>query len=453
MSRAWVSPYLQSGLRFARRNGGKIALFTLATGSAIAAATYMRRQLRVVNESLDVERAEGARKLRSVFIANSQTVRSAFRALLPVARDILAATELVNSSAYIAKLREKPKDRKEKQELWEKVKLASVTHLLSAIYIAAVLYSVLSLQMNLLARYTNANLDAPVQALPSGILSAITSKKFLDLARKNLLDGNRIDAIASRIEEIVKIHAQDMGLTERMGPLDIECVCANILSAIETDGPTCDSEEDSAPGVQTTEDPLGSPHHWLFSCSDSGQDRSGPLVRDANYDWLVQESLDLCEILDFGGVVFSNASVVLSYALSEVKEEMNASEKRLPFAHLLPRFDAMALRIFPTAKTDDEVEGIPDLTETDLEVILSGAEDSARFAASVFLSGEKENARQNRERLSRPQLRDLGNANRQEQITNPEEEDENGTTENLVTNISAPSGADSDDIGLMFDIT
>lgn len=456
MSQTWISPYLQSGVRFVRRNGGKIALFTFATGSAIAAATYMRRQLRAVNESLEVERAEGARKLRSVFVANSQTIRLAFRALLPVARDILSSVDCVSSSPHIAKLREKPTDRKEKQELWEKVKLASVTHLLSAIYITSVLYSALSLQMNLLARYTNATLDAPVQALPSGMLSAITSKNFLDLARRNLLNRDRVEAITSKIEHIVSRHVQETLLTERMSALDIECMCANILSAIETDGPACASEEDSVPGEGGPEFILSTPQHWLFTIDRSSEESCGTAFRDTNYDWLMQESLDLCEILDFGSVIFSNASVVLAFALSEMKEELGVSEKRLPFAHLLPRFDAVASRIFPVDTRDHDNEGIPDLTETNLEVMLSGSEDSARFAASVFLSGEKENARQNRERASARQTQQSQDMNGQEERANrPEtaEREVSISTEDLVTNISAPNGTDSDDLGLMFDIT
>lgn len=456
MSSAWVPTSVQSGLRFARRNGGKIALFTLATGSAIAAATYMRRQFRAVNESLEVERAEGARKLRAVFIANSQTVRSAFRALLPVARDILAGADRVDSSIYITKLRAKPKDRKEKQELWEKVKLASVTHLVSAVYIAAVLHSILSLQMNLLARYTNSSLDAPVQALPSG-LSAATSKRFLDLARKNLLDRSRVDSIVGRIEQIVKVQAQSIGLTERVGIVDIERLCTNVLIGIETDVPKCDTDEDSdGTGERTKDAPLSSPQQWLFSGDDDDPDTSASVGPDSNYEWLVQESLDLCEILGFSGVVFSNASAVLSYALSDVKEEMSMSETRLPFAHLLPRLDVMAARIFPKTKTDDD-EGKddigPGLIETDLEVMLSGAEESARFAASVFLSGEKENAREHREGASRPQVGAVGNADNRVQIDNLEQRDQNRVVDTLVTNFSEPGGADTDDLGLMFDIT
>lgn len=441
LSSMWGSPYVQSGLRFVRRNSGKIALFTVVTGSAVAAATYMRRQMRAVNESIEEERTIGARKLRAVFIANSHTVRSAFRALLPIAKDILSGTDRVNALQYITKLREKPLDRQEKEELWDKVKVASVTHLLSATYIAAVLYSALALQMNLLARYTNSSMEAPVQSLPSGTLSAVTSKTFLDLARKNLLDRKRVDVITKRIEELVKIQVQDTGLSERMGHIDVECLCAGILGTIETDAPMDENEREEETGEKPAEDNLSSPQHWLFRYEERVSDAAGSVARDGNYDWLVQESLDLCEILDFSGVVFSNASSVLSYALADFRDEMMRSEAQLPFAHILPRFDGMVQRVFPGGKQEDE-NGIPMPSDTELDGILSGGDDSARFAASVFLSGEKENNRQHRQHRDLAQMQEGGNADRQ-----------NGeATENVVTNVSATGGRDSDDLGLMFDV-
>lgn len=435
-----------------RRNSGKIALFALASGSAIAAATYMRRQMRVVDESLEVERTTGARKLRAVFMANSQTVRSAFRALLPIVKDILSGMDRVNASQYVAKLREKrekPFSRKEKQELWDKVKVASVTHLMSSTYIMAVLYGALALQMNLLARYTNSNLDAPVQALPSGTLSAVTSKNFLDLARKNLLESKRVDFITQRIEEIVKIHVQDTGLAERLSHIDIECLCANILGALEADGLLEENERGSVTDELPAVDNLGSAHHWLFRYGDSLSNTPASISRDANYEWLVQESLDLCEVLDFNGVVFNSASSVLSFALADFRDEMSNEQKELPFAHILPRFEGMVQRILPAAKDDNE-NGVPVLVESDLEGILSSGEESARFAASVFLSGEKENARQARE-YDRPSRIEQGvHANGQNAVS--EGTGESTRAESLVTNISASGARDPDDLGLMFDV-
>lgn len=442
MSQSWLPSYVRSGLSFARRNGGKIALFTMAAGSALAATAYMRRQLTAVNASVEHERIEGARRLRAVFVANSQTVKAAFCSLIPLAREVLLASEQVNSASYVEQLRNKPKGRAEKRGLWEEVKVASITHLVSAVYIAALLHSFLLLQMNLLARYTNSNLDAPVQPLPRGALSSATSKRYLDLSRSQILRSEKVKVIVQRIKDLVRSNTQTISLTERIGIEDVECVLANILGTMEAEKSPLEntrSATDHGDGVK--KDPLQSVHIWLLSdCIASGANEDQQTGdRDLNFEWLVQESMDLCDVLDFQGLVESSMYSALAHALSCLKEDLGPDEPELPFAHFLARFDRLGSDILSTSNRNSETDdglGI-EIKSLGLDQPLSETEDCARFAASVFLSGEKERSDGSNDG-ERPRQSILGFG-----IGN----------DDTVASVSRDGGeAGPNDMGLMFDI-
>lgn len=440
MSRRWMCSYIQSGLRFARRNSTKIAIFTVAAGTAVVVTTYMRRQLAAVNESLAFERAEGARKLRAVFVGNMQAVRATFRALLPVTASVLGNVRAVDSSEYLAALREKP-DLAERGRLFEKLRVASVARLTSAVYIVSVLYCVLSLQMNLIARYFNANLDAPVQALPSGLLSDMTSKRFLDVARNRFLDQRCVDAIVRHIEAVVRVHAQEIGLTERVGLADVKGLFTNILRNVGTINVNFDSAGSRGSNSEANDDNSPKPlQQWLFGGGVNECEEGGEKREDANYEWLLAESLDLCEVLDFNKVIQSTTEEVLAYVLLELKKIMFAnedgSENQRPFAHFFARFEGVASSLF---KVSDSCEDESDVTSSSrgLEQALSEAQDCARFSASVFLSGEKENERQETDGTTV----ELG-------------VDQAQSRNQLMSNVPSLSGGVEarNDLGLMFDV-
>lgn len=431
--------YAQSGLRFARRNSAKIVLFTIAAGAAVTAATYMRRQLAVVNESLASERAEGARKLRVIFVGNMHAVRATFRALLPVMASSLGNVRALDSSECLVRLRERP-GLAEREQLFGTLRVAAVTRLASTVYIVSVFYCVLSLQMNLIARYFNANLDAPVQALPSGLLSDLTSKRFLDVARSKLLRPHCIDSIVRQIEQVVRVHVEGIGLTERVGLAEVECLFVNILCDIGTKGMNFEiagsSASDSDTDVPTTPKPL---QQWLFENGLYECDADGGEREDANYKWLLTESLDLCEILDFNSVVQSTTKDVLSYAMSELKEVLFSRESECtsrPFAHFFARFEGVASDMFKVSDNNDGDDRVS-TSVPKLERVLSEAQDCARFSASVFLSGEKE---------SEQQQTDMADVETQM--------NQQSNLDHYVTNISSFNGGVEarDDLGLMFDI-
>lgn len=394
---------MRSVIQYGRHNLGKVALFTVTTGGVVAAATYLRRQVSYVNDTVHAERLEGARKLQSVFMSNSQSICAAFRNLLPKLRYLLAECAAVDTSVALSRLRERPSDPGEKHALWQQVKLASITHLCSAVYLTALLYSFLSLQMNLLARYnvTDDALFAPVQTLPAGPLTAGSSKCFLDLVLRVVLDEHRVDHIVKRMEQMVQSATADINLGDTPSMEEIENLLSKILNNAWNGTQNCENDGEHFPDMSLS----AMLHECLFDdvgrdCENREQTNS-----DVNYSWLIGECLDLCEVLDFNSVVHGNIMVCLSYVMWRMRNDMETEDgyKLTSFARLLARFSSMASTVMtcqaPSSPADPNNETAggaivsPTGTGNDcLDRWLCKDGMGTHFAASVFLSGEKESS-------------------------------------------------------------
>lgn len=363
MSSSYITTTLTSGLRLLRRNAGKIALITFAGAGAVAAVTYVRRQYRVVNDTLEAERTDGARKLRTAFVATSHTLSTTFRALLPRLGTAIAACPITNASSALARLREKPTDRAEKAALWETVRVASLTALLAMSYLSATLHATLTLQLNLLARYAGASPDAPVQTLPAGSLQSYTSKHFLEVAGHSVIGTERVSAIVSTIADAVRSQLSDIRLSDIHPLAVIEERLHAVLSSI------ADGERDETP-------PPTLATSALFREPDEN------VFNDPNLVWLSREALDLCEVLHFDDVVTSCAGSALITAMSHVRSNLltgGASADGVPLAQLLARLASAATHMTADGDGADA-----------LEAALRADEFAMHFGAAVFLSGEKE---------------------------------------------------------------
>lgn len=405
------STCIRSALHYGRHNVGKVALLTVTTGSAIAFATYLRRQVSVMADTIHGERLQGARKLQTVFMSNSQSICTAFRNLLPKLRSLLSNSAAIDTSHALSRLRERPTDLAEKHALWQQVKVSSITHLASSVYLTALLYSFLSLQMNLLARYNMLEdvLGAPVQALPGGPLAPSTSKAFLDLVLRVVLDETRVCRIVQRIERIVTNVTADMSLGTMPSIDEIEKVVGTVLTKawsaaqdesehVQLDDDGSDSRDE--PGFVDV--PLSvMVHECLFDdmgsdCEHNEQNRS-----DANYVWLIGECLDLCEVLDFNGFVYNNMLVSLSFVMWRMRKDMETADgyKPVPYARLLARFTSTASTVMTCNVSETRNESFDEgsigtaIAEKDnMDRWLRKDELATHFGASVFLSGEKDSS-------------------------------------------------------------
>lgn len=349
MSRQLISQYATSALRYVRQNAGKITVLSLAVGGVIAASHYLQTRNSAAEKMVQAERAAGAKKLRSSYVANCHTVSKAFRALLPLLIERISRCEAACCEAEVAALRERP-DKAQKRLLWMCIKTGSVSHVIGAAYLTSVLYVLLSLQMNLVARYRQAMTDESVQSLPGGGLSEDTSKRFLGVA-EGLLNGDRIGRVMKLVSSAVDVGLRDVGLTVAMGCDDAKVMLQKVMENV--------AGEDSKVSVVVEE--------WLREAAlEAGEDE--------NLKWLLHESLDLCESLNVRGVVRQGARLCLDVAVTRLRDDMHG---KVPFAHLLGRFQKIGRGL------GDDV--VADRIEAEEEV--------GWLAASVFLSGERASGR------------------------------------------------------------
>lgn len=317
---------------------------------------YLRTQMNTVNSTLEAERAAGARSLRAVFLANKSTIQKAYMALLPEIGAILSACENIDCSAILKRLRERP-PLHEKASLWESLKIASLTHLITAIILTVTVHVTISMQINLLARYSAYYADAPVQSLPFGDLQPSTSRTFLDLCRRVLL-GTDVDGLTKQVEAEVRANVKDVKLTAVYNAQRVECLLLNCIRGLTEEGKVHSLSQ--------------LPEHWFRNELLALREDSG---REKNLEWILEESLDLCECLDVSEVVESSSFDVVHHLCVQLEQEMkNSSAKGLPFAHLLARFEKLSKSLFT-----GEVENV-----------VRDNESGVQFAACVFLSGEKQ---------------------------------------------------------------
>lgn len=444
MSMYSLIPSFQSVKNYVVRNRGRIALFTVTAGAAIAAVTYIRRLeatiaqqtgfLSVSDDSAHNERVQGSQRLRRTYQSNVLAIRRAFRALLPNLRTLVSNVEAVQSGRALARLRERPSDFAEKQALWEQVKHASLTHVMTAISVTALLYSFLCLQLNLLARYSlsDDSLHAPVQALPAGLLSSSTSKRYLDLVLRVVLNPFRISHIVSSIHNAVRVSTANLDITQTPSIDELSALLHSILDLAWNPNTQNENNENTAQSSNTSpralftqpkvsseiqeEENDGLCQHlrqWLLedlahdarlsgvSFHDQSINTNNEVdicAGDRNFSWLVRDTLDLCDVLDFNGVVCNNTKVVLSFVLHRLRQDVertsnNSNSKAPTFARLFARFTSLAGTVLSCREINMEEEGEPgNASLDDIDRWLAGDSFTNHFGACVFLSGERDPA-------------------------------------------------------------
>lgn len=419
MLSSYSLPSFRSIFQYARRNRGKIAIITVSAGAAIAVVTYLRRLETIAkthaslasigDDSVQNERREGGRRLHQAYQSNLQSIRRAFCTLLPNLRALIAATDAVQTARALGRLRERPSDLAEKQALWQVVKNASLTHLISAIYTTGLLYSFLSLQLNLLARYSLSGdaLHAPVQSLPSGPLSSTSSKRYLDLALRVVLDPSHVSDIVTRIQRVVSSATIDFDLAHTPSVDELHNLLQSIIdmawSGEEEQGGNGETEnEDSlSRSSSSTQCNTGAPlnqnlQQWLFE--DVAQDchsHNDSASRDKNYEWLVGETLDLCEVLDFSSIVYNNTMVVCACVVHRLRRDVEPTSqtaKAPTFARLFARFSSLATTVLSYRENPNGDNAIITSVADDdtVDQWLIKDEAASHFGASVFLSGERD---------------------------------------------------------------
>jgi Peroxin-3 len=378
------------GARYLRRNRRHVILISLAGLGSAAAVWYARRQYRAITTTLDTERIWGAQNLRAVYFASKRTIDSTLRALLKPGRERISLCEGANPDPLVLLLRSSI-DGAEKKEVWERLKVSSIVKLLVSIYYATLVYVILLVQVNLVARYSTSNADAPVQDLPDGSLTLESKQRFLSLARRRLFEERGIEELVRIISEATREVVRPVRLSEKVGPEEIRGLLHRICRSVESRGGLelereCEGSNDLA--VLSA--------RWLLT----------PLQEDpadANAVHLVNESLDICDTLGYDDLVRSCVNSVLD-VVGDVMDghisglAASAVDGKVAFAPLVAKIANLSRLVLDSGSEEDGAccDDLEDSEDGDgthdgpfIRALLQVPACDA-FGAAVFVSGERE---------------------------------------------------------------
>lgn len=372
--------------------------------------------------ALDVERANGARNLRAVYLASSKTVEATLRALLSPGRDRVFACSASNPDALVASLKTL-KDESEKRKTWESLKIAAIVRLVASVYYVVEVYLILLVQVNLIARYSTADADAPIDELVEGKLNLETKQKFLSLARQRLFERRGIEQLVEVVEEATNDVAASVKLTKRVGPDDVRSLLRQICRRVEARSgmivgadagsvaldasSTCDTSDSDPVDVLSA--------RWLLASSASSTssaeelDVSGDPCQ-SSVSFLVEESLDLCDVLQYDEVLRKSVDALMDVAGGLVDASLwgvtsSESGGKVAFAPVIARIAnvsklvldggqrALVGKRLSTQFADADGVEVPEcgpFVDALLEV-----SSCDMFGAAVFLSGERSSNRSN----------------------------------------------------------
>lgn len=332
--------------RYVRTNRARVLFLSVAGVGVAATGVFLHGQYRRLNAFMDMQRQEGARALRAVFVGNSQTVLDALNALLPLMRELLRDAPRAEADDLVAALRDPSTDKQKKRVLWERLKVCTIVELVGAAYLVAAVHAVLSLQVNLLSRYSRTDDTAPVQPLPSRTLRPATKAAFLGSVREHVLSDRFLDALLASLSVDAAAELADVPLKGRLRRGDVDLIAAGVRGAFRT---------------RSLHELTGD---WLFAVEEADE-------MDDDFRALIDESLDLALELDVSAVVHAQAEFLVSAALDGVSEEEWGGDEGVPMAQLLaPLHKAGGMLL----------ERVPDG--------LGGERAGQQFAAAVLISGE-----------------------------------------------------------------
>uniref|UniRef100_A0A7S2SEF3 Peroxisomal biogenesis factor 3 n=1 Tax=Mucochytrium quahogii TaxID=96639 RepID=A0A7S2SEF3_9STRA len=318
-----------------------------------------------------------------------------------------------------------PVEEEEVQQLWDELKVVSLTRLLASIYTLALLNNLLRVQLHILGRYSfeessefrrevsQLSLDAQKRGIEDAITEEISPEhtkitrkvreRFLFAGSDHLMNtGDGMKVLVKHIHDCISFGTKDwlMGTDATVTRQDILKMVVSIREAIEKGSVACQDSNTENIGLSTQS------RNWLISClipSDEEamlepdrelNDEQNSLLRQ-----MLEETLDMIESPNFAQsleITFSKLFAVL-YSQIEAKEfEVYHKNKNTPSAESQEEFMLtkviVSLKVFSgqvlldgKATQGDEEENqyqqalndIPELNSFCDEIFEQGVDDSA----------------------------------------------------------------------------
>lgn len=396
-----LQAYGASGVRYVRQNRRRVALISVGGFVTAAAALYVRQQYRSLTRVFDEERSRGAQALRSVYTGSRRTIEETLRRLLAPGRQRISSCSGADPDSLLVAAR-KASDSAEKRELFEKAKIATFVRLIASIYYAVTLYGVLLVQVNLIARYSSSDADAPVEALPGGVLTLETKQAFLALARCRLFEEGGVQNLVAIVSEAAEEIVGPVSLRRETGPDDLRALLRTVCHVVERrTGLGLEAEYSTRQrlsGMGLDSHTLD-PHYLMSKSQDDWQTACGS--DDANLRHLMIEAQDLCDELDYCGFVRAAVDVMLDATGGMVDGFVwgVSPGKKVPFASVIAKLAHVSRDVLGTgamstadasqAEGETACNGDDSADDSGYMSALLHAAAGDRLGAAVFLSGEK----------------------------------------------------------------
>lgn len=295
----------------------------LLGAGAVTAFGYFQRQYGAITAALDGERIKGSRSLRAVYLASHRTVISTLRALLSPGRERVFTCEQADADGLVAKLKTL-RNGKEKKKAWEELKIASIVRLVVSVYYLVEVYLVLLVQVNLVARYSAVDADAPVQNLAGGTFGLESKQRFLSLARSKLFEQGGVEKLVDLVHEVSEEVVGPLRLTELVGPDDVRNLLRDICRRVEAKSGLRAHIGQEVRRVGSTPEETYSVSRRMYPVLDARwllvpripheDSAGGEDALDQNVKQLVSEALDLCDVLDYDVLLRTNVDALIDVA-------------------------------------------------------------------------------------------------------------------------------------------
>lgn len=321
---------------FIKRHKKKFIFSGFLVGGSVYLFRYAQRKFKEIQEKEAAECLKHARQQHH-FDSNQRTCNMTVISMLPTLREALIKkfdTEAVKES-----LKNSPEN---KLELWEKLKVISVSRIVCVLYGCSILCLLLRVQLNIVGGYMfldsvfNRNGMTPNPALVPKELQ----ERYLSLIRHFMDHG--LHQLCDLIHEAVQKEIKSLSLKERLSFHNLKAITDQIRERIE-----------SSPEISDLQSPtLMLCTYMLPSEGLSSTETENP--EEKMYQQLVRETRDVLESPDFHAVLHTCLnrgfaklldSLADHYHAAAADQDQNLHEVGIPMAKLIPVISSLLFKL------------------------------------------------------------------------------------------------------------
>ncbi|OWF49669.1 peroxisomal biogenesis factor 3-like [Mizuhopecten yessoensis] len=321
---------------FIKRHKKKFVFSGFLVGGGVYLYKYAQRRFKDIQEKEAAECLKHARQQHH-FDSNQRTCNMTVISMLPTLREALI--KKFDTDAVKESLKNSPEN---KLELWEKLKVMSLTRIICVLYGCSILCLVLRVQLNIVGGYmfldSMFNRNGMTQNM--AVVPKELQERYLSLIRHFMDYG--LFQLCDVIHEAVEKEIKSVSLKERLSFHNLKAISDQIRERIE-----------SSPEISDLQSPT------LMLCtymlpSESHTSMETENAQEKMYQQLVQETRDVLESPDFHAVLHTCLnrgfaklldSMADHYREAATDQQQNLHEVGIPMAKLVPVMSGLMFKL------------------------------------------------------------------------------------------------------------